>query len=194
MALRYLLALLLPITAIACSGPGAGDQPSAAEGTVRQDGTPGTTAGQATARPESAPQTTPPQESLSEMTAEQVIARLAARIPTARLSIVYSAQTDPNHLIGTPNLYVSKAAFTDTRIDPAQAKDTEIGSIELGGSVEVFLDEADARARKQYLDETIADLPIDVSEYSYVRGPALLRLSRRLTPEQAAEFESALYS
>ncbi|WP_345612516.1 hypothetical protein [Pseudonocardia adelaidensis] len=126
------------------------------------------------------------------MTAEQVIARLAARIPTARSSIVYSAQTDPNQLLGTPNLYVSKAAFTDTRIDPAQAKDTEIGSVELGGSVEVFLDEADARARKQYIDETIADLPIDVSEYSYVRGQVLLRLSRRLPPEQAAEYESAL--
>jgi hypothetical protein len=188
MALRYLLALLLLITAIACSAPGAGDQPPAAEGTARQDGTPGTTSGQEPAQPESAPQTTP----RSEMTAEQVIARLAPRIPTARLSIVYSAQTDPNQLLGTPNLYVSKAAFTDTRIDPAQAKETEIGSVELGGSVEVFLDEADARARKQYIDETIADLPIDVSEYSYVRGPVLLRLSRRLTPEQAAEYESAL--
>ena len=182
MVLRYLLALLLLITAIACSAPGEPHGP-AAEGT----GTPPATAGRSTAQPESALQQAPPQE-----TAEQVIARLATRIPTARLSVVYNAQTDPNELLGTPNAYVSKAAFTDTRIDPAQADDTETGSIELGGSVEVFIDEADARARKEYLDQAIADLPIDVSEYSYLRGPVLLRLSRRLTPEQAAEYEAAL--
>jgi hypothetical protein len=173
MVLRHLLTLLLLVTAIACSAPGAPDQPPAAEGTARHDSAP--------------PQESPPQE-----TAEQVIARLAARIPTVRPSIVYNAQTDPNKLLGTPNLYVSKAAFTDSRIDPAQASDAEIGSIELGGSVEVFVDEADARARKQYIDQTIAELPIDVREYSYLRGPELLRLSRRLTPEQAAEYEAAL--
>jgi hypothetical protein len=52
-------------------------------------------------------------------------------------------------------------------------RDAEIGSIELGGSVEVFLDEADARRK-----------------HSSVRGPVLLRLPRRLTPEQAAEYEA----
>jgi hypothetical protein len=186
MVLRHLLALLLLITAIACSAPGEPQDP-AAEGTARQDSTPSATAGRSMTQPESALQQAPPQE-----TAEQVIARLATRIPTARLSVVYNAQTDPNELLGTPNAYVSKAAFTDTRIDPAQANDTETGSIELGGSVEVFLDEADARARKQYLDQTLAELPIDVSEYSYLHGPVLLRLSRHLTPEQAAEYEAAL--
>jgi hypothetical protein len=175
MALRHVLALMLLLMAIACSAPGGNDQ-------VGQDSTPPAAAGGATAQPESE----------TQETAEQVCARLAARIPTARLSVVYNAQTDPNGLLGTPNAYVSKAAFTDTRIDPAQANDTEIGSIELGGSVEVFRNEADARARKQYIDETLADLPIEVSEYSYVHGAELLRLSRRLTPEQAAEYEAAL--
>jgi hypothetical protein len=190
MVLRYLLALVLLITAIACSAPGEPQDP-AAEGTARQDSPPATAGGSMT-QPEGAPQETPPQESPPQETAEQVVARLATRIPTARLSVVYNAQTDPNELLGTPNAYVSKAAFTDTRIDPAQANDTETGSIELGGSVEVFLDEADARARKQYLDQTLAELPIDVSEYSYLHGPVLLRLSRHLTPEQAAEYEAAL--
>jgi hypothetical protein len=166
MVLRSLLALLLLITAMACSTPGEPQTPALQE--------------------------TPPPESPPQATAEQVIARLATRIPTARLSVVYTAQTDPNELLGTPNAYVSKAAFTDTRIDPAQADDTETGSIELGGSVEVFIDEADALARKQYLDQTLAELPIDVSEYSYLRGPVLLRLSRRLTPDQAAEYKAAL--
>src|ERR671920_756138 len=121
--------------------------------------------------------------------AEQIVARLAAKIPTATPSIVYTAQTDPNQLLGTPHSYTSKAAFTDSRVSPAEANDTEIGSIELGGSVEVFANDADARARKDYLDQTVKDLPIDVSEYSYLHGPILLRVSRRLTPTQATEYQ-----
>jgi hypothetical protein len=192
MVLRYLLAFLLLITAVACSTPGTPDQPPAAGGTGRQDSTPPAPAGGTTAQPNNALQEPPPQESPPQETAEQVIARLTARIPTARLSVVYNAQTDPNQLLGTPHSYVSKAAFTDTRINPAQANDTEPGSIELGGSVEVFNNEADAQARKQYLDQTLAELPIAVREYSYLREPVLLRVSRRLTPEQAAEYQAAL--
>jgi hypothetical protein len=125
-------------------------------------------------------------------TAEQIVARLAAKIPTVTPGIVYTAQTDPNQLLGTPHSYTSKAAFTDSRINPAEANDTEIGSIELGGSVEVFANDADARARKDYLDQIVKDLPIDVSEYSYLHGPILLRVSRRLTPTQATEYQAAL--
>jgi hypothetical protein len=125
-------------------------------------------------------------------TAEQIVARLAAKIPTVTPRIVYTAQTDPNQLLGTAHSYTSKAAFTDSRINPAEANDTEIGSIELGGSVEVFANDADARARKDYLDQIVKDLPIDVSEYSHLHGPVLLRLSRRLTPTQVTEYEAAL--
>jgi hypothetical protein len=127
-------------------------------------------------------------------TAEQIVAVLVAKVPTASPSVTYTAQTDPNQLLGTPDSYTSKATFTDSRIDPAQANDTELGSIELGGSVEVFADDADARARKDYLEETLRGLPINVSEYSYLRGTVLLRVSRRLDPRQAAEYEAALDS
>lgn len=182
-ALRLLVAVLLVIAATACSTAGPAAPSPAAPQASPPAGTPDPTA---------AAQPTAGREVAGRETAEQVIARLAEKVGTARLSVVYDAATDPNELLGTPGAYTSKAAFTDTRIDPAGADDTELGSVELGGSVEVFPDETDARARKQYLDETIADLPIDVSEYSYVDGPVLLRVSRRLTPEQAAEYEAAL--
>jgi hypothetical protein len=128
------------------------------------------------------------------LTAEQIVAVLAEKVPTASPSVAYTALTDPNQLLGTPDSYTSKATFTDSRIDPAQANDTELGSIELGGSVEVFADDADARARKDYLDETFSQLPIEVSEQSFLRGPVLLRISRRLSPTEAAEYEAALGS
>ena len=136
----------------------------------------------------------PAADAAPPQTAEQFVAALAATIPTVRPSIVYTAQTDPNELLGTPGSYTSKAAFTDSRINPATADDTEVGSIELGGSVEVFAVDADARARKDYLEETLRGLPINVSEYSYLRGTVLLRVSRRLDPRQAAEYEAALDS
>jgi hypothetical protein len=136
----------------------------------------------------------PTADAARPQTAEQIVALLAEKVPSARPSIAYTAQTDPNQLLGTPDSYTSKATFTDTRIDPAEADDTELGSIELGGSVEVFADEADARARRDYLDQTIRELPINVGEHAYLRGSVLLRVSRRLSPTQAAEYEAALPS
>jgi hypothetical protein len=136
----------------------------------------------------------PTAEAARPQTAEQIVAMLAAKIPTATPTIAYTAQTDPNQLLGTPDSYTSKATFTDSRINLAEANDTELGSIELGGSVEVFTDDLDARARKDYLEQIMRELPIDVSEHSYLQGPVLLRVSRRLTPTQAAEYEAALDS
>jgi hypothetical protein len=93
--------------------------------------------------------------------------------------------------LGTPRSYTFKATSTDGRLNPAEANDDEIGSIELGGSVQVFTDDADARARTQYLEQIISELPINVSEHSYLQGPVLLRVSRRLTRTHAAECDAA---
>lgn len=188
-ALPYVLAALLVLTPVACSsaGPGAGPAAAAAPAPVTTGG-----AASTTTRPDEAGRVARTGDDRPARNADQIVRALAAAIPTARRGIVYTELTDPNELLGTPDAYLSKAAFTDTRIDPAGADDTEVGSIELGGSVEVFADESDARARQQYIQETIADLPIDVSEHSYLHGTVLLRVSRHLAPAQAAEYEAAL--
>ena len=72
------------------------------------------------------------------------------------------------------------------RLQQAAARDVEVGERL------VELDPRDARARKDYLDQIVKDLPIDVSKYSYLHGPILLRVSRRLTPTQATEYQAAL--
>lgn len=125
-------------------------------------------------------------------TAEQVVADLAAGVSTAKPTVVYTAESDPNRLLGRPNGYISKASFADTRIKASEVKDDEAGSVDRGGSVEVYADEAGAAARKKYIDDTMKAAPILGSEYSYVTGPVLLRVSQQLTPEQAAEYERAL--
>lgn len=125
-------------------------------------------------------------------TAEEVVADLTAKVGAAKSGIVYTADTDPNKLLGRPNGYTSKASFTDSRVKAAEAKDGNTGSVDLGGSVEVYADDAAAAARKQYIDGVMKASPALGTEYSYVDGPVLLRVSQELTPDQAAEYEAAL--
>ena len=124
--------------------------------------------------------------------ASAVIARLkAAKLPIGEAT-VYGAASDPNHLLGRPGGYTSKAAFTDTRINPNDARDTTPGSVDLGGSVEVFATSGDATAREQYIQAAEKAAPIVGTEYDYVSGPVLLRVSQVLTPQQAAQYKAAL--
>ena len=60
-----------------------------------------------------------------------------------------------------------------------------------GGTVEVFADETKAKARRDYL-RGAAKAASAATEYDYVFGPILLRVSSNLTPAQAAEYQTAL--
>ena len=135
-----------------------------------------------------------PATARQQLTAEQVVAQLAHAISTVKPSVVYTAETDPNHQLGRPNGYLSKASFTDIRIDPKHATvytDTTNGAVDLGGSVEVFPDAQGAQARAKYIEGLTAAMPM-LTEYEYVSGPVLVRLGKTLTPTQAGEYQKAL--
>jgi hypothetical protein len=104
-------------------------------------------------------------------------------------SVAYTAKNDPNDLLGRPNQYTSKVMFKDTRLkaDP-MAKQLDVQN---GGSIEAFKDEDDAKARAKYLKNLTKSFS-PFAEYSYREGTVLLRLSHRLTPKQAAEYEDVL--
>lgn len=123
--------------------------------------------------------------------AQAVVAALAEAIPTVQAGVVYTAANDPNRLLGRPNGYESKAAFADTRVPAVALQGLRSDAIEAGGSVEVFADAAGAAARKAYIQEIGKGLPSAV-EYDYVSGGVLLRVSRELTPDQAAAYDAAL--
>lgn len=129
-------------------------------------------------------------EAVQAPDAAAVVERLqAAGLPIGEV-IVYTAETDPNDLLGRPNGYLSKAAFTDTRItDTAGVAE---GDVALGGGVEVFADEADAQQRMDYIQSVLDEMGMLGTEYDFVAGPVLLRLSQELTPEQAEEYEQVL--
>lgn len=127
-------------------------------------------------------------------TAKAIVATIAAKLATAKPGFVYSADTDPSHLLGQPNGYTSKATFTDSRINSADIQGAPPGSIQAGGSVEVFADASGARLRQQFLGQRERNPPLLGSEYLFTDGTALLRVSGRLTPAQAAEYKTAFES
>jgi hypothetical protein len=128
-------------------------------------------------------------EALSLAADDVVLALAAAGLPV-ELTVVYTEATDPNDLLGRPGGYTSKAAFVDTRVDEDEVSDSDEGSVELGGGVEVFEEAGQAKERSEYI-QSITEGGI-LAEYNYVEGPVLLRLSQQLTPTQAEEYQAAL--
>jgi hypothetical protein len=121
--------------------------------------------------------------------AEEVLQELKDRELPVGESVAYTAKNDPNDLLGRPNQYSSKVNFKDTRLKPDSLADDL--NVQEGGSIEVFKNQDDAIARKQYI-ESIGKGFAPFSEYTYREGTILLRLSHQLTPKQAAEYENAL--
>ncbi|MEU4168685.1 hypothetical protein AB0F46_17640 [Streptomyces sp. NPDC026665] len=123
-------------------------------------------------------------------TAHAAFRSMAAHVRTATLTGAVTAENDPNHLLGRPGEYTSKVTFSDSWVQASQVTGADPGAVERGGAVEVFADAADARARAEYI-RAIAKSSPALAEYDYVNGPVLVRVSRYLTPKQAAQYESA---
>jgi endonuclease YncB( thermonuclease family) len=127
---------------------------------------------------------------LPPLTAEQVTTQLTVLIPTATLTDNYTADTDPNKLLGRPGGYISKAAFKDTRAVKAGGDGSS--GVDGGGSVEVYADKDGASSRREYLQDMHTKVPLLGTEYDYQQGPILLRVSHYLNPDQAGEYAKVL--
>lgn len=126
------------------------------------------------------------------MDAEAVVRALSAKIPSAKVSVVYDETTESNHLLGglgRPGQYTSKVAFVDHRLDKSEVS-SEKGDIEQGGGVEVFGSDADAQKREEYI-KAITSSASMFAEYTYRSGSRVLRLSHYLTPTQAKPYQDA---
>jgi hypothetical protein len=131
-----------------------------------------------------------PAEKPGALTAQQAVAALGKSIPELKLTQVYTEANDPNHLLGRPGGYTSKAAFSDSRVSSADVEGLDNDAIERGGSVEVFKTEKEAKSRADYI-ETIAKSMPSATEYHYITGGILVRVSKLLTPTQAKDYEAA---
>lgn len=100
------------------------------------------------------------------------------------------AQPSP-HLLGRPHQYTSKITFTDSRITTADTEGLEADDLQRGGSIETFATPADAKTRHDYIQAATSTIPA-LTEYGYLHGNTLIRVSHFLTPAQAADYEKAV--
>jgi hypothetical protein len=127
------------------------------------------------------------------LTASTAFTLLSSKVATVKLSGTVTAANDPNHLLGRPGQYTSKVTFTDSRIKASDVIDSSKGSVDLGGSIEVFADPTDAAARANYL-EAVTRLMSALTENDYLHGTVLLRVSHYLPPAQGTAYKSAAAS
>lgn len=125
------------------------------------------------------------------LTADQVTQKLAEKIKSVSLTKTFTAEDDPNKLLGRPGSYTSKTSFADSRV-PKDGLPADNTHTEHGGGVEVFADEAGATARRDQIQTIAKSMGGLIAEYDYVKGGVLVRVSGKLTPDQAKEYETAL--
>lgn len=102
--------------------------------------------------------------------------------------VVYNKNTDPNGLLGQDNQYTGKATFADTRLEQVE------GSEPNGGTIEVFANNEDMRARKEFIT-SMADASPDPAPYVYESsdGLALVRLSTDISADEAVKYDDVLH-
>lgn len=143
------------------------------------------------ASPSASPSPSPSPSIAVALDASTVLEELkAAGLPITAPYII-TAENDPNHLLGRPSGYTSKAAWVDPRVVAAD-RTAEVGAVENGGSVEVFSDPAGASARATYIGTIRKSSPALANEYDYVHGAVLVRVTGNLTPAQAAGYKTAV--
>ena len=100
---------------------------------------------------------------------------------------VLTEKTDSNNLLGRPNGYVSAAVITDAGGDTS---DSDPG-VSYGATVEMFDSRSATVRRSDYIQGILKDAPMLGTEYDYVRGKVLLRVSGELPPSVAAKYRAA---
>tara|TARA_R110002020_G_scaffold474773_2_gene707342 strand:+ start:5370 stop:5939 length:570 start_codon:yes stop_codon:yes gene_type:complete len=132
----------------------------------------------------------------TKITSDDVIAAFKeAGLPIGEV-IIQNADTDPNNKLGRPGEYIGSAQFEDSRVkqlEPMPEIETVEPDLPLGGIIEVFDNDKDLQARKQYIEQAYEMMPA-AKQYMYVNKLVLLRLEYELTPDQAKEYETVFMS
>lgn len=128
--------------------------------------------------------TSAPTEEIRVFTALNVLDALKdAGVPIGE-HIEYTAETDPNDLLGRPGQYLSKINFRITTLAVERPGEFDVDD---GGAIEVFPDTVGAEGRANYI-MALGQGFSPLAQYGFVHGPILLRLSSRFTPDQAQEY------
>lgn len=151
-------------------------------------------ASQAATTPTSSAAATMSSPKAEERTAKEVFEDISKKVDSASLTTIYDEESDPNELLGRPNGYTSKVAFADSRVkfDDYEEQGLAKDDLDRGGSIEVFPDADGAKLRAEYIQGVKKSNGILGSEYTYVAGTVLVRVTGKLTPKAAMTYEAAL--
>lgn len=130
----------------------------------------------------------PAADTARDATADYAIIHSAVADTT--LTATVTAANDGNHLLGRPHQYTSAIKFADDRVKAADVDGLDKDDVTRGGGIEVFANHDDAQTRADYIQTVTKGLPA-LSEYDYVSGSVVVRVSHLLTPDQAAEYKAA---
>jgi hypothetical protein len=170
----YLAAILVVLSLGACSG--GGDKPSDTTATAE-------------------PTEEIALDKTDKLAMDLIEAFKQAGLPIGR-AVNISAENDSNQLLGRPGQYTAKWKFEDSRISTVAPVATYVDLVEAitvdqGGSIEVFANDADAKRRADYVQSITTSVAF-LSEYSWQVENVFLRVGKALTPTQAAEYERIL--
>lgn len=122
--------------------------------------------------------------STNSLTAESITQSfLAAGLPVGSI-ISYNEKTDVNGILGKPRGYTSKINFSDTRVPQSDAANP------IGGTVEVFKNAEDAKARYEYVTKFNSGENL-LSQHNYLHDEVYIRIDGALTKEHADEYDAA---
>lgn len=123
----------------------------------------------------------------SAVTAASVGERIHSAVGGSQM-VEITEDNDPNELLGRPNGYVAAVVLKDPRIDDCGS---DLG-VDCGATIEEWPDAKAAKKRADYISDLQEDSPMLGSEYHYLDGPVLVRVSGDLKPSEAEEYEAAL--
>jgi hypothetical protein len=123
-------------------------------------------------------------------TADDVINKLKEAGLNISQIVTYTESTDSNNLLGRPGQYIAKTNFGVTELETDGNPDMDVS---MGGSVEIFANEKDAKARYDYVTEISKSAPM-FAEYDYLNGKMLLRLSSQILPSKVVDYEKTFKS
>ena len=90
-----------------------------------------------------------------------------------------------NNLMNKPGRYIAKLDFAITTL--GQYRDVR----PTGGSIEIFRKKADARSRKDYIDDIGKSIPLLSESSEIVRSIILIRIDGQITGSEAQKYFAA---
>lgn len=121
-------------------------------------------------------------DQLQNQSAAEIMNILMAADFPIKEPVVVNVQSDPNHLMGTPGGYISKAEWIDTR---------GAASIRSTVTVEVFQNSKECRQRQDALEKLYAYVSSD-GYYYFSEGKVLIAVQKGITKTQASIYGEAL--